>query len=195
LTGHELAFGVDDGRAFFALGLGLFGHGTDHRLGKFDIFEFDGLDVDAPSSGVLFDNSKDFGGDLLSLGEQLVECSLTSDAAHGGLSELKHGVINIFDFVDSLPRVDDFVVDDSVHFAGHVVFGDCVLFGDIDRFGTDVDFAERLEDGDDNLPSWSDDVAKFTHGVDDPALVLVDLFERDQDKKNNERENKFHRAS
>jgi len=185
-TSHELTFAVDDGRAFFALGLGLLGHGADHRLGEFDIFELDRLDIDAPVGCVFFDDGENFGGNFFPLGEKFIEGGFRGYASHGGLGELEHGVVNIFNFVDGFGRISDFVVDDSVHFAGDVVASNGILFGNIDGFGADVDFAERLEDGDDEFPAWGNDVAESTHGVNHATLIFVDLLEGDKDQKNNE---------
>lgn len=195
LAGHELTFGVDDGRALLPLGLGLLGHGADHGLGELDIFELDGLDVDTPISRVFVDDREDFGGDFFALRQELIEGSLTGDPAHGGLGELEHGVVDIFDFVDGFGGIGDFVVDHRVHFAGHVVFGDCVLLGDVDGLGTNIDFAETLKNRDDQFPPGGDDIAKATHGINYAALVFVDLFEGDEDDENNQGDKKFHTTS
>lgn len=170
----------------------MLGHGADHGLGEFDVFEFDSLDVDTPGSRVFFDNREDFGGDFLALGEELVERGFGGDAAHGGLGELEHGIENILDFVDSFARIGHLVIDHSVHFAGDVVFGNGILLGDVDGFGANVDFAERLENGDDNFPTWANDVAESTHGIDDATLIFVDLFKGNKDEKNNNRDEKIH---
>lgn len=181
LTGLELALAIDDSGALLALSLGLLGHGADHRFGKLNVLELDSLDVDAPSITVLIDDGEDFFGDFFSFAEQLIQGGLGSDAAHGGLCQLEHGVVDIFNLVDCHGRIRDFVVDHGVDFAGDVVFGNRVLLGNVDGFGADIDFAEGLENRDDELPSWVNDITEFAHGVDDSALIFVDLFERDED--------------
>lgn len=124
------------------------------------------------------DNTEDFGSDLLSLGEELVECCFTCDPTHGGLGELEHGVIDVFYLIDGFAGVDYFVVDNRVHLAANVVFGNSVLLGDIHGLGADINFSKRLKDGDDEFPTRTDDVTEFAHGIDDTTLIFVDLFER-----------------
>lgn len=132
------------------------------------------------------DDREDLLGNFLPFAQEFVEGGFTSDSTHGGLSELEHGVVDVLDLVDGHGRVADFVVDDGVDFAANVVFGDSILFGDVNRLGTDINLAERLKDRDDQFPPRVNDIAEFTHGIDYATLVFVDLFERDEDKKNND---------
>ncbi len=85
-TGHQFTFRIDDGGTFLTLGLGLFGHGANHRLGELDVLELDSLDIDTPFGRVFVDDREDFGGDLFSLGEEFIERGLASYTTHGGLS-------------------------------------------------------------------------------------------------------------
>lgn len=117
--------------------------------------------------------------------QELVKRGFTSNAAHSGLSKLKHGVVDVLDLVDGFAGVGYFVVDNGVHFATNIIFGNGILLGDIDRFGTNINFVERLKDGDNQFPARTQDIAKFAHGIDDTTLVFVDLLERDQNDKDN----------
>ena len=91
----------------------------------------------------------------------------------------------ILDFVDGLGGIGNLVVDDGVHFAGDVVLGDRVLLGDVDGFGSDIDSAERLEDGDDEFPAGPNDVAELTHGIHNAALIFVDLLKTHKNEDKN----------
>ncbi len=106
------------------------------------------MDINTPIGGVFVDDREDFGSDLLTLTKEFVERSFARDPAHGGLSELEHGVVDILNLINSFAGVGYFVVDNRIHFAGHIVFGDGILLGDIDSFGADINFAERLKNGD-----------------------------------------------
>ena len=52
LRGGELALGVDDLCALFALGLGLLGHGAQHGLGQIHLLDLDADDLHPPGRGV-----------------------------------------------------------------------------------------------------------------------------------------------
>ena len=67
--------------------------------------------------------------EMVTLLERLVEGNFTDLAAHGRLSELRHGVDGILDAVGCLEGIDDFDVEDAVDGDGDVVFGDGGLIG------------------------------------------------------------------
>jgi len=107
---------------------------------------------------------------------------------------------HVLDLVDGFAGVDDFVVNNGVHFAGNVVAGDGFLFGDVNGFGADVDFSKVLVDGPDQMPSGFKQAGVAAHGVDDSSFVLVDLFEEGKDEDKNKdgddgKDSKGHRSS
>jgi len=176
--GNHFSLGVDNRGPFFSLGFSLFGHGANHGFGKLDIFKLDGFDVDAPGVGGFVDDLKDGVGDFFSIAEKLIEGGFADDSTHGGLSQLRDGPENILNFVDGFTSIGDFVVNNGIHFAGNVVFGDGFLFGDVDGLGSDIDLTESLKDGPDQAPTGSDDTSEATHGVNDATFIFVNLFER-----------------
>jgi hypothetical protein len=62
-------------RAALALGLGLAGHRTLHRLGNLDVLYLDGGDLDPPGLGLLVDDALQVLVQSLALSEQVVELS------------------------------------------------------------------------------------------------------------------------
>ena len=77
--------------------------------------------------GVLVDDPRELGVDLVARGEQVVELLLTEHAAQRGLGDLGRGVEVVLDADHRLGRVEDAEEDHRVHLHRHVVAGDDVL--------------------------------------------------------------------
>jgi len=184
--GVELAFCMDDLGAGLALGFGLLGHGSEHRLGHVDLFDLDGDDFYAEGCGVAVDDGLDALVEGFAMGEELVQIDLAKDGAEGGLGELGGLVDVIGDLDDGLGGVDDAEGDDGVDLEGDVVAGDDVLRGDLHGFLTEGD-ADDLVEG----PEDEDDAGTFggrdaAEAKDDAALVLLEDLDGVDDVKDDD---------
>jgi hypothetical protein len=79
--GLKLALCRNDFRAPLTLCFGLFGHGALHLLRQIHVFDFDGVDLDAPLASFGIQNRLQAVVDALDLGKQIVKFELPQHVA------------------------------------------------------------------------------------------------------------------
>ena len=195
--GRNLTFRTNNYSLFFALRFGDLRDGSFQTFRQDNIFQLDALDVDAPWIGgginCLFDALANF----LLVRKEFVQRHFADGVAHCGLGQLRDGVEKVLNLQDRLFGVIHAELNDRVNPDRNIVARDRFLIGNVHSLHANVDFDKSLEYRNQNFPARIPRCLVFAHQQDNTALILVDLFDKnncDNQKGNEKAEttNEFH---
>src|SRR3989344_2964649 len=196
---RELAFGIDDDRSLLAFGFRLFCDCAFHIPRQTHVFEFYVVHLESPCVCLFVDNLANLLRNFLTAAKQLVERHLAHDIAHRCLRVLRNRVEKVFDFEDGFFRAVHAVVDDGVHEYRHVVARNRFLVGHVNRFHTHIYFLIPLKNRNHQAPSRLHDAGIAAEREFKPALILINLFNAEEDNERNKTEdsieNVFHMSA
>src|SRR5262249_22447022 len=117
------------------------------------------------------------GVDLVSLRQQVIQIGLPQDRTKRRLGNQRGSTHEVEHLDDRLLGINHAKVDDRVDLHGDVVAGDCLLRWHVQRHDPQVDFAHRLDAGDDEEQPRASSAHQATEAEDYAPLVLLDDFD------------------
>src|SRR6266404_742684 len=169
----ELAFGMNNLRAFFAFRLGLLGHRPQHGLGHIHLLDFHVGDLHAPRRGVRIADALKAQIDFVAVSQQFVEFLFAKHRAQSGLRKLRSLVGVIRDFNHGLVGIDHAQKNNRVNLQGDVVAGDDVLRRNLERFLPQRNTHHAIDRAKDQNYAWTLCRAhQASEAEDDAALVF-----------------------
>merc|ERR1719510_2637093 len=163
--------------------LSLSSHGSLQILGKPDILHLNSLDVNSPGVGSVVNLGLQVFGNGVSLRECFRQGLGSQDVPEGGGRKEFSGIGVVFNLTNSIHRVADVVVNNSVNLHSHRVLGQDLLRGDIKGDGPQVDNLDFINAGDDEEQARtnSSPLLQSSKPEDNGSLVLRDDPDAEED--------------
>src|SRR5207249_1752286 len=146
--GLKFAFGIHHLGATLALGFGLLGHGTLHRVGQDHVLDLHRRNFHAPRLGLFVDDILQCLVDRLALRKQIIERGLAEHAAQRGLGDERGGFEKILHFDDRGLRIDHAEINNRIDRYRHVVTRHHLLSLDANGHNAQIHAHHAIDDRD-----------------------------------------------
>ena len=140
------SFGLNDLGTTAALRPHLLLHRLLDVLRRIDVLQFHAIHLHTPLVRGIIQNGPQLRVDGVSAGQTFIKFKLTQDISKCCLCQFLDGLREVLDFVNTLHRIDDLEIDQTIDFGDHVVPRDDALTRKIEHGLPEIDALEHFHD-------------------------------------------------
>src|SRR5215831_12593413 len=187
--GLALAFRGQYFGTLLALGLHLPAHRLDKVLRRYDVLNFDAVDLDAPRRGRSIDDSQQTFVDFVTMRQHLIEFHGAHHGTDIGHRELDDGLVELRNLVACLGGVEHLKKHDAVYRNAGVVLGNDLLLRNVHHLFHHIHPAtDPVDEGDDQVKAGPQHSRVAAESLNGPIIALWHRLDAEKDRENGQKD-------